>query len=174
MNPDKIEKIKQGGSLITLGGPLTDTSVKLCIYADNIDLATLTSCIGVEPTEMVRRGEVIGNRRPSPTGYWFLEAPEDLPFEEKLQYLLEVTTGDKTVWDNLILGHTVQLRCALYLHTFSEGFDLPADVIAEIGNRHWAFGLSVYSAEGDEMLDAVISDQLREEISKKNQEGPTN
>jgi hypothetical protein len=174
MNPDKIDKIKQGRSVITLGGPLADTSVTLRIYADDIDLATLSSCIGVEPTEGVRQGEVIGSRRPSPTGHWFLEAPEDLPFEEKLQYLLGVTADDKTVWDSLVISHTVQLRFALYLHTLSEGFDLPADIIAEIGNRHWAFGLSVYSAEGDEILDAIISEQLREEILKKNQEGPTN
>jgi hypothetical protein len=75
------------------------------------------------------------------------------------------TTNDASTWDSLSRIHDIQLRCAFFLHSWTEGVELPADVIAEIGKRHWKFGLSVYSAEVDEIIDAFLS----EEMDKRNQ-----
>jgi len=154
---DKIINIRRKGKSISVGGPVTDSTATLCLYANDIDLDAISSRLGVKPTNGVKRGEVVGNRRPASIGLWSLEAPENLPFEEKLRYLLGVTAKETSTWDSLSLTHTIQLRCAFFLHSWTEGFDLPADVVAEIGNRHWAFSLAAYSAEGDEIFDGFLS-----------------
>jgi hypothetical protein len=155
---EKISKMKQKGR-ISVGGLISDSTAGLFLYANAIDLDALSSVLGVQPTECIRRGEVVGKRKPAPVGYWNLEAPADLPFEEKLSYLLGSTTNDASTWDSLSRIHDIQLRCAFFLHSWTEGVELPADIIKEIGKRHWKFGLSVYSAEGDEIIDAFLSEE---------------
>jgi hypothetical protein len=159
---DKILEIKRAGKTLSVGGPVVDSEATLCLYAKDIDLDIISSRLGVKATNGIKRGEVVGRRRPAPIGFWSLEAPEELPFKEKLAYLLNATTKEVSTWDSLSLAHDIQLRCAFYLHSWTEGFDLPADIVAEIGNRHWAFGLTAYSAEGDEILDAFLSEEDQE------------
>lgn len=156
--------MKQKGR-ISVGGSIADSIAGLFMYANDIDLDAISSALGVQPTEGIRRGEVVGKRKPAPVGHWSLEAPADLSFEKKLSYLLGSTTNDASTWDSLSRIHDIQLRCAFFLHSWTEGVELPADVIAEIGKRHWKFGLSVYSAEGNEIIDAFLS----EEMDKRNQ-----
>jgi hypothetical protein len=156
---EKISKMKQKGR-ISVGGSIVDSTACLFLYANDIDLDAISSVLGVQPTESVKRGEIIGKRKPAPVGYWSLEAPEDLPFEEKLSYLLGSTTNEASTWDSLYRIHDIQLRGAFFLRSWTEGVELPADVIAEIGKRHWKFGLSVYSAEADEIIDAFLSEEL--------------
>ncbi len=156
MNRSQISRIKKAKSL-AVGGPLADSEATLCLYASDIDLDYISRCLGVEPTEAVRRGDIVGRRRPAPVGRWSLGVPQALSFEAKLQHLLGVTSGDQSTWDSLARTHDIQLRCVLYLHSWSEGFDLSPDIMVEIGRRHWHFGLSVYSAEGDEIVEAFLS-----------------
>ena len=150
------ERIRNAESL-SVGGSFADTEAHLCLYAHDIDLQAISSCLGVEPTEGVRRGDVIGRRRPAKIGLWCLQAPKDLSFEAKLQHLLRVTTKKRTTWAALAASHSIQLRCSVYLHSWTEGVDLPYDLVAEIGRRRWQFGLAIYGAEGDEVLEALLS-----------------
>ena len=156
MKPDQATKIGKAKAL-AVGGPVADSEVSLCLYADAIDLESISSLLGAKPTQAVRRGDVIGRRRPARIGIWSLDAPKELTFEEKIEHLLRSTTKKRSTWDALAASHSIQLRCVLYLHSWTEGFDLPADILADIGGRHWQFGLAVYSAEGDEILEAFLS-----------------
>jgi hypothetical protein len=158
MNRDDIIKISQQVKSLSVGGPIVDTSATLCLYADNIDPDTISLRLGTRPTSALKRGDVVGRRKPAPIGQWSLEAPENLTFEEKLQYLLRVTTNERSTWDSLALVHRIELRCAFFLHSWTESVDLPADIVAEIGNRHWAICLSVYSAEGEEIVETFLSE----------------
>ncbi|MBN1364833.1 MAG: DUF4279 domain-containing protein [Syntrophaceae bacterium] len=169
MKSKGIDKIKSAKA-INVGGPAIDSTASLCIYGKDIDLNAITFKVGIRPTSGVRRGEVIGSRRPPKVGHWFLEAPSELSFEEKIQYLLRSTTNNHSIWAALAADHDIQLRCVIYLHSWSEGFDLPAAVVAEIGNRHWQFGLAMYSAEGEEIVDAFLSDELKKKANDKAQQ----
>jgi hypothetical protein len=76
MKSDVIDRIKDAKS-IHVGGPVVDSRATFCIYARDIDLDTITSQLGIRPTEGVRCGEIIGHRQPSKGGHWFLKAPEE-------------------------------------------------------------------------------------------------
>lgn len=163
-----ITRIRKAKS-ISVGGPVADTEVHLCLYAHDIDLSAITSQLGVAPTQGVTKGEIVGRRLPAKIGLWSLQAPKDLPFEAKLLYLVDATTKKMAVWKTLAKTHKIQLRCAVYLHSWTEGFDLPNDLVAEIGRRCWQFSFSVYGAEGDEVLEALLSKDHRSKRKRPNQ-----
>lgn len=146
---------------ISVGGPSTDSKISLCIYKDDIDLSSLTSLIGCEPTSARRKGGKVTDRpkiAPAPIGQWFLEAPRALPFEEKIQFLLESTESNTDAWQMIAQSHTIRLSCAVFLHSWTEGFVLSPEIISELAARLWEFSLSMYSAEGDEIVDSFLQD----------------
>jgi hypothetical protein len=147
-----MEKIES----ISVGGGISESAVSLCIYSPDIDLEGLTRLVNCQPSEATRKGQVIGKRRPAPIGVWTLNAPPILPFPEKLDFLLQATTSDISIWGKIAKSNDIQLRCSLSLHSWSEGFDLPATLIASIGQRNWQFSVTIYSAEGEEILDAFL------------------
>lgn len=148
---------------ITVGGGVSDSEVSLCVSSPSIDLAKVTSLLGCAPTHTHEKGQLPTPKatRPSTIGLWALDAPTNLRFEQKIQYLLEATTKQVRTWNRLATGHDVQLRCAIFLHSWNEGFDLPAAMVAELGKRGWKFSLAAYSAEGDEIVDAFLSKAKR-------------
>jgi hypothetical protein len=151
----KDKRLSQAKEL-KVGGMPTDSTARLYIYVDDIDIPAISDLLHCEPTEAHRKGDVIKKRPPASIGLWCLEAPGNLSFPDKLSYLTETTTSNHGIWDKLASTHRLQLRCAVFLHSWTEGFDIPAEVIAEIGNRHWEYLFSMYSAEGEEILDAFL------------------
>lgn len=141
---------------LNLEAPNTETDASLILYADDIDIQAISMLLGCEPTEAYCRGAVIGKRRPAPIGLWRLDAPPKLPFPDKLQYLVETTTNDVGTWYKLAAKHRIYLKCVVFLRSWTDGFEFPAALLEEIGKRHWQFGLSVYSAEGDEIVDSFL------------------
>ena len=158
--PEKSEHTKRlkGVETINVGGPANDSRASLCIYSDDIDIDTISRLLECEPTKAHRRGDMVGKSKTTPAkiGLWSLDAPSELSFENKLGYLISSTTPKRKAWDELATNHKIWLRCAIFLHSWTEGFGLPAKLIAEIGHRHWEFGLSMYSAEGNEIVDAFL------------------
>ncbi|MCA9899730.1 MAG: DUF4279 domain-containing protein [Anaerolineales bacterium] len=153
---------------ISVGGPSTDSKVTLSIYKDEIDLPALTTLIGCEPTSARRKGEKISGRPkmpPARIGQWFLEAPKELEFAEKVQFLLESTEPNADVWQMIAQSHTIRLSCAIFLHSWTEGFVLSPGIMSGLAAKHWEFSLSMYSAEGDEIVDSFLRNH------QDNQEG---
>jgi hypothetical protein len=118
---ERISKMKEKGR-ISVGGSIAGSTAGLFLYANDIDLDAISSVLGAQPTKGIIRGEVVGNRKPAPVVYWNLEAPVDLPFAEKLSYLLGATTNDASTWDSLSRIHDIQLRCAFLNFTELPGF----------------------------------------------------
>ena len=90
---------------------------------------------------------------------------------DNTQFLLDSTTPDIHKWKHLTKTHETILRCALFLRSWSEGIDLPAHILAEIGARRWQLSLSAYSAEGDEIFEAFFRKPRTKKASNKS--GPT-
>ena len=170
---DRLENVEY----INLDAPDTKTNASLCLYSHDIDIKLISNSVECEPTESHRRGDIveyqkrdgtIKRRSPASTGLWCLRAPGNLTFTDKLTFLLGKTTASHNIWDDLVSSHIIQLRCSLFLHSWTDGFDIPASVMSEIGLRHWKFIFSMYSAEGDEILDAF----LKPSLIKHNNESP--
>jgi len=143
---------------ISVGGPFQDARASLCLYAKRIDLDRITKEIGCAPSRAHKAGEIPPRCRvPSPIGLWSLGAPRSLGLEAQVKYLLRKTTRSSKTWQRLRQKHDVQLRCAVYLRSWSEGVDLSRQLIEELGRRHWSFTLAAYSAGGEE----IVKDFLR-------------
>lgn len=143
---------------INLDAPDTKTIASLCLYAEEINIDAISSALGCNPTGYHRRGDKVKpSSPPSQIGLWELEAPDNLiSLPDKISYLLEKTTSNKSIWDDLASRHSIQLRFAIFLNSWTDGFEIPAERLAEIGIRHWLMGFSVYSAKGDEIVESFL------------------
>jgi hypothetical protein len=144
---------------LDVGGTPTDSQATLCIHADDLDPDFVTKIVKCSPTKARRKGDRYGDRpkiRPAPIGQWFLEAPDDLSFVDKIEFLLNSTTDAEDEWRRLADSHSLELRAAVFLRSWTEGFELSSDTLARISRRKWSFSLSMYSAEGEEIVDAFF------------------
>jgi hypothetical protein len=149
---------------ISVGGPFQDARASLCLYAKRIDLDRLTKEIGCAPSRAQNAGDVPpGLRVPVRIGLWSLKAPRSLRFEAQVKYLLDKTTSSARTWQRLRQKHDVQLRCAVFLRSWSEGADLPRQLIEELGRRHWSLSLTAYSAGGEEIVKDLF--RIRRKLS---------
>ena len=160
-----IEDRLKNAEYLNLDAPDTKTNVSLYLYSSDIDIIFISTSLECEPTESHRRGDIIEYQRiggvikrrpPASIGLWCLAAPDNLSFSDKLTYLLDKTTHNYQIWDSLASSYDIQLRCSVFLHSWSDGFDIPDTVMVDIGKRHWKFGISMYSAEGNEIVDAFL------------------
>lgn len=159
MKEDNLDKRFASVDSLYVGGFPSDSRATLSIYTDDIDVSSLTASIGCQPTKARHKGERYKDRPkvpPAPIGQWFLEAPQELEFVEKIKFLLEATTSGTEIWHEIRQTHDIQLRCVISLHSWNEGFSLLPEVMLEMGNRCWEFSLSMYSAEGDEIVAAFL------------------
>jgi hypothetical protein len=150
---------------INVGGPTTDSNVTLILYENNaeININEITSLIGCDPTEAHSKGDVYTPGRKkiiARTGLWELDAPKELDFVMQIEYLLNKTISDKNIWRDLSKIYDIQLRCAIFLHSWNEGFEWGNEIINEIAKRHWKFLLSLYSADGDEIVDSFLNKNI--------------
>jgi hypothetical protein len=155
---NKIDKYKHLSRVDErhVGGEPADSEASLCIYAEEIDIPAISAMLGCEPNKAHRKGEVIKQRPPASIGLWCLDAPKNLSLPDKLSWLIMSTTPDRSIWDRLASQHRIELRCTVFLHSWTEGFEISADSLTEIGSRHWKYGLSMYSAEGNEIVDGFL------------------
>ncbi len=163
-NSDR-ERLRESNSL-NVGGPPRDSEATLCIYSDNLDPNAISALIGCDPTRARRKGESDPRRPrtpPAPVGQWFLEAPVHLPFAQKLKHLLAATTGNSDAWRELRQEHAYFVRSAIFLRSWTEEFWLDPDTLTEMASRQWGLALSKYSAEGEEILAAFLTDPKRAE-----------
>jgi hypothetical protein len=147
---------------INLAAPDTETDASLCIYSENIDIPAISELLGCNPTHCHVRGDKHKlNSPPAKLGAWLLDAPDNLSFLEKINYLIETTTSDHNIWDKLVTSNRIELRCAVFLRSWTDGFTFPPTLLEEMGKRHWQFGISVYSADGDEIVNAFLKPEKK-------------
>ncbi|MDR0609727.1 MAG: DUF4279 domain-containing protein [Planctomycetaceae bacterium] len=157
---DNIEKLL-GSDVINVGGSTTDSIATLILYEKNIEINIneITTLLGCEPTETHRKGDIYRYGRKETTakiGLWILDAPKKLNFVMKIKYLLSKTVANKDIWIHLSKIYDIQLRSAIFLHSWTEGFELENKIISKMAKRHWKFVLSIYSAGGDEIVNAFL------------------
>jgi hypothetical protein len=146
---------------LSVGGELKDTDVSLVLYSPKLDVAKVTASLRCEPTYAISKGQIRHRPHgsgPAPIGHWDLEAPKPLGFGAKIQYILDATPKATSIWRRLAKGHDIQLRCVIFLRSWNEGFELPAQMVADIGARGWKIDCGLYSAEGNEIVEALLDE----------------
>jgi len=167
----EIRKRIAKAKVIASGGALKDSRVSLVIYSPDLEVANVTRLVGCRPSRAHAKGFI---RRPphgsgpAPIGLWCRNAPNGLRFEDKIRYLLNVTTSRVATWRRLAKTHDVQLRCGIFMHAWCEGFQLPEQTMVALGARKWKLGVSLYSAEGHEIVDAFFKKGLGGPASRPN------
>jgi len=138
-----------------VGGDVDRVSVSLRISAPDLDPATVTNRLGVQPTFAARRGE----RRPSksgpitqPIGIWILglsNSPEWV-LADAIAAILDRLPSDQKVWDEITSGAKVDVFCGLHLDEWNRGLDLPPQLLARLGQQRINLSLDIYCAGADE------------------------
>jgi hypothetical protein len=82
---------------------------------------------------------------------------KSLLIPDAVKYLLESTSNDVLVWSALSKSHSIRLSIGIFLHSWNEGLEIPCQLITEIGKRLWSMSFDLYSAEGEEIVDAFLS-----------------
>lgn len=89
----------------------TATRVYLSILGDQFDPAALTALVGLAPTEMGIKGELIKGRRiPCRESFWSLHAEPstDLDLEEVYKPLLRQLAGKERIMHQFMLEHRLE------------------------------------------------------------------
>ena len=144
---------------VNVGGSPNNSRVTLGIYAADLEPDFVSRLVGCAPTGARRLGERDPARprsAPAFIGNWLLAAPRELPFRDQIQFLLDATTAEEASWLQLASSHQLQLRAAIFLQSWTEGFELPAEMVMNLAKRRWMFSLAMYSADGDEIVDAFL------------------
>lgn len=142
---------------LSVGGSISDSIVSLTLYAQDMQISKISELIGVSPDESHEKGDILRNKKPATTAMWSLNSPGDLAFIDKIKYLLSKTTDSIEAWNTISDFCDMQLRCVIFMHAWNEGFDIPLEVLRDLSQRNWKFGLSVYSAEGDDIVSSFLN-----------------
>lgn len=122
-------------TLIPVGGSVDEVGVCFAVYGPDLDPDAVTALLGCSPTSSHRRGDRRGTRSPpSEGGAWLLTARGRAPttVEELIDNVLHDVTHEEAAVQKLRRSFTVQLRVALHLGGFNEGFELSTRVIARL------------------------------------------
>jgi len=142
-----------------VGGSIDRVSVSLRISAPDLDPDIVTRRLGVQPTFAARRGD----ERPSkggtitqPVGIWIVGLANSPEWElaDAISAVLDRVPSDVGLWKELASFASIDMFCGLHLDDWNRGLDLPAELLARLGERHIALGLDIYWDESDDEADA--------------------
>lgn len=147
---------RSGRSERTRHGGVDAARVSLGVYgrAAHLDVESVSRTLGCEPTAYFAGG-VVAAGLPAATGYWLLDAPEELCLEGQVRFLASRTTFDVDAWDTLSTECRVQLSCAVLVR-WSLGFEFPRGAIAALASRPWRVALALFGPDGREVASTVV------------------
>ena len=132
-----------------LGGGIDRLSVSLRISGPELDPDTVTRRLGVQPTFAARRGD----ERPSKAGtitqrvgIWIVGLANSPEWElaDAINAVLDRVPSDPALWKDLASFASIDVFCGLHLEDWNRGLDLPAELLARLGERHIALSLDIY------------------------------
>jgi hypothetical protein len=144
-------------TVLTVGGPIDDVGLCFAVYGADLDPEAVTALLGCTPTSSHRRGDRRGPRSPpAKIGAWFLQVRGRAPrrVEDLIADLLDRLPDDETVMHKLRETYRVQLRIALHLGGFNEGFDLTAKLVEKLAALKVSVGFDIYADPEEPLSDA--------------------
>jgi hypothetical protein len=153
--PPKRPVISDDGAL-AIGGNITWFSIALIINSPSLDPDAVTALLGVQPTNIQRRG--IPNVTPSGRtqrrvpefGQWVLHLTPDDTDEwdvgEAVKILTERLPADLEIWRRLPTDAEAQLRFGLDIETFNQVFVLSPETARFAAERGVTLGFDIYAS----------------------------
>ena len=135
-------------TLLRVGGPVDESGVCLAVYSDELDPEAVTALLGNAPTASHRRGERRGPRSPPyKRGGWFLQLRSRAPRQvnELVADLLDRLPRDEGVMQRLRDAYEVQLRIALHLGGFNQGFEVSPGIVERIAKLKVPMLFDIYA-----------------------------
>ncbi len=159
-----------GKDTITIGGPIDEVRVSLCLYGDDLAPDEVTGLLGCEPTQAARKGEplikksrcrirtlpsqqrVPSSRKPriSRIGVWILSGEwSATDIEEQVSALLQRVSDDLAVW-NQLSRYRLKITCGLSLRAWNRGLELSSELLQQLAARHLGLSFDIYCNCEDE------------------------
>ena len=137
---------------IDAGGPVEELRVALAVYGDDLEPQEVTELLGRRPSKSFRRGYVAGPRSPEMQhGAWFLEQ-EAVGTEDPgrvIGQLLSLLPSSRQIWVQLNSRYKVQLRIAVHLNGWNNGFSFDAHTAERIAATGAEVIFDIYSRDGN-------------------------
>jgi Domain of unknown function (DUF4279) len=141
---------------VSIGGPISETTVTLRFHGDDLDPAVVSAALGTPPTSSAKKGGALLTRRGAEitarTGTWLLwidrRRPGDL--NDQIVELLSPLTIDTAVWQDLVSRFSSNIFCGLFMDEDNEGLSLRPETLLMIGARGLVLNLDVYCLDGRE------------------------
>lgn len=126
------------GEYAVVGGEVSRVIVTLRIMGDALDVAQVNARLAVTPTRVTSgvRGTVWTFTR---------EEQEHTSLADAIVAMLARLPNDATVWQWLAARYSLEIWCGLFLDGLNQGAELPAQLLNDIGGRHIAMVLDIYS-----------------------------
>ena len=136
---------------ITIGGPVHDASVSLCIYGDELDPDEITQLLGQSPPRSHRRGDRLKPSGPSfRTGAWIYqvesEVAPDAP-ELVLVHLLDRLPSDPAFWTQLGQRYDIRISICIGFEGWNKGFTLSTRNIQRVAALGTRMDFDLYASE---------------------------
>jgi hypothetical protein len=138
-----------------------EVKVTFRFVGNSVNPNTITSWIGIEPTDAHQKGDIVVNHpnRKYPTGYWGLTSPlsSKLPIEEHLNYLLDVLEPQTSGISRLrAAGLSPDFFCGFFTAktSFGSSMRLESPILAKIAQLGIALEIHVYCDDDREEIDS--------------------
>lgn len=131
------------------GGPVDAASVTLRITGHDINPLEVTRLLGCEPSEAGHSGKEVtlppGGSCTVERGFWHLNSERQATdLATQIERLLAQLTSDLERWRVVTERYEVDVFCGLFLEDINRGFELPARLLAALGERRLRIGFDIY------------------------------
>jgi hypothetical protein len=131
------------------GGDVDRVSVSLRVAGDDLNPASVTQLLRVEPTFAARKGEQRasgGGLVRQPTGVWSIEISESREWilEDAIAALLDRLPADPAVWKLLAERYQIDVFCGIFVDGWNRGFDLSPALLGRLAERFLKLDVDIY------------------------------
>lgn len=130
---------------------LSETSICLRYFGDDLVPDALTLALGKPPTEARTKGEVIANKttgsvRVAKSGSWLFEVARREPgdLDGQIQELFGALTADLSAWRTLAAKYKPDLLVGLFMIERNEGIEIGAESLETLAARGVSLNLDIY------------------------------
>ena len=136
--------------LMQVGGPVDEVSAVLAVYGMDLEPDDVALDLGIEPTRAHRAGETSKSGVVYPHGAFIVERRGvNGQTASVLESLLSELPTNVAVWEKLRSRYSVQIRLAMHVVGFNQGFGMTSAAIRRIADIGAEIVVDIY-AYGDE------------------------
>ncbi|AMO72354.1 DUF4279 domain-containing protein [Sphingorhabdus sp. M41] len=134
-------------------GTVSETSVGLRFFGDDLNPDEITIKLGCEATIGVQKGgtwlTAKGATKIARTGSWRRHTPRLSPgdLDRQIELLLSQMSDDLGIWNDLTSRFQADIFTGLFLKDQNEGISLSPLTLVAIGSRGLKLDLDIYSSE---------------------------